>query len=199
MPAPADGSAVSGVAEVPRTPLSDAARALLSPVLPPALLGHSLRTFLYGRAWALVHGVRFDEEGLLLASLFHDAGLCPPYKDARRAFQLNSGRALAEWLRSHGVDGARIGRLTDAVRYHFQPVPRWSRGPEAGLLHVGAYMDAIGLRAWSVREARRAIRRCHPPRGSSTTLFGLIGRSIHGPASCLGIVLPDLVDPRPRD
>jgi hypothetical protein len=188
---------MSRVTDLPVTPLVAAARDRLAEVLPPPLLHHSIRTFLYGRAWGHRQGIAFDEEGLLVASLFHDAGLCVPYKDTRRAFQLNSSRALGELLVERGVDGARILRLMNAIVYHFQPVPRWRHGPEAGLLHVGAYMDAVGLRARSIRASRPAIRRRYPPGGSTLTLFGLIARSIRGPRSCLGIMLPDLFDDPP--
>jgi hypothetical protein len=191
-------SASVAVTELPRTPLTTEAHEAMERVLPPALFRHSVRTFLYGRAWARHHAVSFDEEGLLLVSLFHDAGLCAPYKDTRRAFQFNSGRALAQTLSGLGVDRRRINRLVDAVLHHFQPVPRWSYGPEAGLLHVGAYMDATGLRAWSVaREERRAIRCRYPRRVSTMRLLSLIARSIRGPQSCIGIMLPELYYERP--
>jgi hypothetical protein len=176
---------------LPQTPLVLAARHAMEPVLPPALFGHSIRTFLYARAWADAARLSFDEEGLFVASLFHDAGLCAPYKDTRRAFQFNSRDALRDLLARRGVDGGRIQRLTAAVLHHFQPVPRWRYGPEAGLLHIGAYLDAIGLRAWRIRAARRAIRARYPPGTSSLTLFGLIARSIRGPRSCIGILLPE--------
>jgi hypothetical protein len=186
------------ITNLPETALVQAARRAMEPVLPPPLFGHSVRTFLYGRAWARKRNVLFDEEGLLVASLFHDAGLCAPYRDTSRAFQFNSSRALGDLLADRGVDRPRIDRLVDAVVHHFQPVPRWGYGPEAALLNIGAYMDAIGLRAWRVRTAVRAIRHEYPPRASRTTLFKLIARSIGGPRSCLGIVLPDLFDDLPE-
>lgn len=192
---PLDSTSES-VTTLPQTPLVLAARDAMESVLPPALFGHSVRTFLYARSWAHAERLAFDEEGLLVASLFHDAGLCPPYKDTRRAFQFNSSAALHDLLVRRGVDRGRIWRLTSAVLHHFQPVPRWRYGPEAGLLHIGAYLDAIGLRAWRIRAARRAIRSTYPPGASSRTLFGLIVRSIRGPRSCIGIVLPELFDER---
>lgn len=193
---PGSGDSVEGVTTLPRTPLVLAARASLEPVLPPVLFGHSLRTFLYARSWARTKRLAFDEEGLLVASLFHDAGLCVPFKDTRRSFQFNSSAAMRDLLLGHDVAPERIRRLTSAVLHHFQPVPRWGYGPEAGLLHIGAYLDATGLRAWRIREARRAIRSVYPPRTSSRTLLGLIARSIRGPRSCLGIFLPELFDDR---
>ena len=181
---------------LPHTPLVRAARDAMEPILPPALFGHSLRTFLYARSWARATRLAFDEEGLLVASLFHDAGLCAPYRDTRRAFQFNSSAAMRDLLLRSDIAPQRIRRLTSAVLHHFQPVPRWRYGPEAGLLHIGAYLDAIGLRAWRIREARRAIRSVYPPAASSRTLFGLIARSIRGPRSCIGILLPEFFDER---
>jgi hypothetical protein len=185
-----------GVTRLPHTPLVVAARDAMEPVLPPVLFGHSVRTFLYARSWARAQRLDFDEEGLFVASLFHDAGLCAPFKDTRRAFQFNSSAAMRELLLVRGVEPERIRRLTSAVLHHFQPVPRWRYGAEAGLLHIGAYLDAVGLRAWGIRGDRRAIRTSYPPRTSSRRLLGLIARSIRGPRSCIGIVLPELFDER---
>lgn len=182
------------VTALPQTPLVLAAREAIEPVLPPALFAHSIRTFLYARAWAHAERLAFDEEGLLVASLFHDAGLCAPYKDTRRAFQFNSSDGLRDLLARRGIDGRRIQRLTRAVLHHFQPIPRWRYGPEAGLLHVGAYLDALGVRAWRIRAARRVIRSAYPPGASSRALFGLIARSIRGPRSCIGLLLPEFFD-----
>ena len=187
-------SAIATLTDLPETAVTLAARRAVESVLPPPLYGHSIRTFLYGRAWARARSVAFDEEGLLVASLFHDVGLCEPYKDTRRAFQLNSSRALAELLARCGVDRPRIDRLVDAVDYHFQPVPRWRYGSAAGLLHVGAYMDAVGLRRWQIGPESQVVRHAYPPHASSRTLFGLIARSVGGPRSCIGIFLPDLFD-----
>lgn len=188
----ANDSTQHNVTALPATALVIAARDSLAPVLPPVLFAHSVRTFLYARAWARAARMAFDEEGLLVASLFHDAGLCAPFKDTRRAFQINSSAAMRDLLVQRGLEAPRVARLTNAVLHHFQPVPRWRYGPEAGLLHIGAYLDAIGLRAWRIPAARRAIRSEYPPHRSSRQLFGLIARSIRGARSCVGIMLPEL-------
>jgi hypothetical protein len=191
-----DGGSTGDVLDLPDSTLAVAVRRVVEPVLPRVLLHHSLRTFLYGRTWARRHGVSCDEDGLFAASLFHDLGLCEPYRDTRRAFQLNSSRALADLLDTLRVERSRRDRLVSAVTHHFQPLPRWREGPEAGLLHIGAYMDVAGLRRWSVRAAVPIIRHAYPPCGTSRTLFTLVGRSIRSPRSCLGIMLPDWCDDR---
>lgn len=193
---PGSGEFIERVTRLPQTPLVLAARDVLEPVLPTALFGHSIRTFLGARSWARTKQLAFDEEGLLVASLFHDAGLFAPFKDTRRSFQFNSSAAMRELLVRHDIAPQRIRRLTSAVLHHFQPVPRWRYGPEAGLLHIGAYLDVLGLRVWRIREAHRVIRSMYPPRTSSLTLLTSIARSIRGPRSCIGIFLPELFDER---
>jgi hypothetical protein len=190
---PETHAAISDIIAIPQTVLALAAKTAMESVLPPKLFQHSMRTFFYGRAWARKRDIAFDEEGLFVASLFHDAGLCPPFKDTRRAFQLNSARALGELLHERGVEPERRDRLQAAVHHHLQPVPRWRRGPESGLLHIGAYMDVMALRAWRVRAERRVIREAYPLAASLMVLRMIVG-SIRGLRSCLGIILPKLFD-----
>jgi hypothetical protein len=72
-----------------------------------------------------------------------------------------------------------------------QLFPRWSRGPEAGLLQVGAWMDVVGLRGSTVGTiARRGIEEEYP-RGRFATEFHVrLLRSLGSPRACLRLLFP---------
>ena len=74
---------------LPETPLSREAYDAASASAPPEILNHSIRVYLLGKVYALRKDIAFDEEGLYLAALFHDLGLCPAYTDGSRPFQVN--------------------------------------------------------------------------------------------------------------
>src|SRR5688572_8463310 len=142
--------------ELPRTPIIDAARELLDEA-PPAVKNHSIRTFLLGRAYARKRGVELDEEALCVAALFHDMGLLPHHLDPQKPFTQTSSELLAEFLEDRSFPESNARVLRDAILLHMLPFPRWSRGPIAGLLQIGAWMDATGLRKWGVRQSAREI------------------------------------------
>lgn len=128
----------------------------------PAFLHHSLRVFLLGREVGRRRGLPFDEEGLLLAALFHDLGLSAPHRNPKRAFPEVGAGLLQELVSSHG-ESERAVALAEAIDLHLQLVPRWSRSVEAGLLHLGNVIDVTGLRAKEVgAEFLQEVRQTFP-------------------------------------
>lgn len=178
---------------VPRLPDSSLvldARAVVGPLLTPAVLAHSDRVFLLANAWAARRQLAFDEEGLCLAALFHDAGLFAPWKKAGEPFTLGSSGALRDFLEARQIPADRIGRLSDAIELHMMLLPRWSKGPEAGLLQVGAWMDVTGLRRWSVRTEARAIAQAHPRQGFDLEFPGRVLGAIGSVRAATGLLCP---------
>ena len=171
---------------LPDTALVREARALLVDTLEPPILAHSLRVFLLGAAYAERRRVAFDEEGLLLAAMFHDLGLTPARRQPRRPFPLVGADALATML-APSAD-PRAGALHDAIAMHMELSPRWSAGPAAGLLHVGAWMDAAGRYAREVDLGERAEIAAAYPRDGFDGLFRrrVLG-SIGSLGACLGL------------
>ena len=147
--------------------------------MPAPVLRHSIRAYLLAEAYAEAEKLAFDREGLAVASLFHDIALFPPYREPRRPFPFNSSQVMLALLNQHQVPASRAAALVDAVDFHFQLWPHWSAGPEAGLLHVGAYMDVLGFRRWRFRAFAASIEQLHPREG-------LIGPFISGVVSCIG-------------
>ena len=164
----------------------DTARGLLSPVL----YNHSMRTYLLGAAYAERTGREFDEEGLYIAAMYHDLGMVPENIRGHTSFQQTSSRLMREFLVTHGFAGDRIRRLSDAIDYHMRLFPEWSRGNDAGLLQVGAWMDVMYLRRWAIWRRAGEIARAYPRKGLDFLFPINLLRTIRGPRSCAGLIFP---------
>lgn len=170
------------------TPLAREALAIVTRALPAPILAHSLRTFEKAEAYARATKREHDEEGLYLAALFHDLGLARP--DPGVPFQVASSRALAELLASHDVPKERVTPLVDAIDFHLSLLPRWSRGPEVGLLQVGAWMDVYGLRRSTIADDAARIDAAHPRVGFARTFHRALLSTLVSPAACFGLLFP---------
>ena len=168
------------------------------PILPDHLYLHSLRSYFLASAYAAKRRIPHDREGLCIAVLCHDLGLCPPYLDKSRPFTFGSAEAMLEHLAGHDVEEAKIEALRDAVVYHFQMFPKWSKGNEAGLLQIGTYMDVLGLRRWKIRAAASEIRSAYPSPGATLAFFKLVLGSLGSASSGLGLLCPTIAERRRR-
>ena len=177
---------------LPDTALVAEARSIIEAAAPPSLVAHSLRACLLGGAYGRARAMDFDEEGLLLAALFHDLGLCDGHVDGGRAFTFVSSDALRGFLAARGAPAARITPLCEAIELHMLLLPRFSAGAVVGLLQVGAWMDVTGLRRRAVPDAARAIAAAHP-RGDLAPVFRRrLLRSLGSASACLGLIAPGL-------
>jgi hypothetical protein len=175
---------------LPDTALVTEASLLVSAALEDSVIRHSHRAFHLGMAYAAKNAITFDAEDLALAALFHDVGLAAGLRPPKVAFTLAGSRALARFLEEHDVPRARIAPLVDAIDFHMQLFPRWSKGPVAGLLQVGAWMDVTGLRRGSIPERAAEIEEALPAGDFREGFNRRLLRTIDGPAACLGLVVP---------
>jgi hypothetical protein len=143
-------------------PLADAALRELRRLVPPRVALHSLRTFLLADACARAHGIAYDRAGLLAAAAFHDAGLTGGAARGRGGFPSRSAVLLDGFLTGHGVAAGRREVLTGAVREHMRPFPVRGAGPEARLLHFGAWLDVTGRGHRQLPGERRRLARLAP-------------------------------------
>jgi hypothetical protein len=130
--------------------------------LPPALVGHSYRTWLFGRALSTVDGTELDVELLYCGSLLHDHGIAAPTPG--RDFTLGSADRAFACATAAGVDGDRAGLLADAICVHTTPGVALQRDGALGCyLQWGAMVDGAGLRIWDVAPANvTEVLRRHP-------------------------------------
>ena len=184
--------------QLPDTRLVKDAEALVTPVLSAPLLAHSQRAWALASAYGEKKGVRHDGEGLYLAALFHDLGLCPPHRDRSRPFVEQSSGELRKFCQKHSVDPSRSAVLEEAIELHFRPWPSWGGGAEVGLLQVGAWMDVVGLRWWNVERAtRREVVRLWPRGGFTLDFNRRFLASLGSVPACVGLMWPGFGRRRP--
>ncbi len=175
---------------IPDTRLVTEAKAIAKAALTSTLYHHSVRSFLLAQAYADTRELSFDEEGLYVVALFHDLGLADRYRNRAQPFQLVSSALLAQFLSDHQLSTQRSRVLTEAIDFHMQVMPRWSKGVEVGLMQIGAWMDITGLRRWSIRDAARQIDARYP-RGPLIVEFSKqLVRSLGSCRSCIGLLHP---------
>jgi hypothetical protein len=123
--------------------------------LPAALVGHSYRTWLFGRALAVVDGRQLDPELFYCGSLIHDHGIAQPTPG--RDFTLGSAERALACAAAAGVSDDRAQTLADAICVHTTPGVAVERDGELGCyLQWGAMVDGAGLRIWDVAPANVA-------------------------------------------
>ncbi|GBG37746.1 HD domain-containing protein [Mycobacterium montefiorense] len=132
--------------------------------LPPTLLGHSYRTWLFGHALAAVDGCELDGELFYCGALLHDYGIIKP--TANRDFTLGSAERVFACAQAAAADDQRANLLADGICVHTTPgITVESDGAMGCYLQWGAMVDAAGLRIWDVARGNvaEAVRRY--PRG----------------------------------
>jgi hypothetical protein len=131
--------------------------------LPAALVGHSYRTWLFGRALAAVDGCAVDIELFYCGSLLHDYGIAQPTPG--RDFTLGSADRVLACASAAGIGDDRAEILADAICVHTTPGVSIDRDGEVGCyLQWGAMVDGVGLRIWDVSPANVAIVLSRYPR-----------------------------------
>jgi hypothetical protein len=145
-------------------------------LLPPFIVGHNYRSFLYARALAQLEGLRPDEEALFVAAMYHDAGaLEPDLSDGGRCFTLSGAEQAEARLRDAGFPADSCELAADAVTLHANPTVSRKQGELAYVLHDGVLLDVVGLRSWQLeREAIRSVRERHPRLDATRRLGQLV-------------------------
>ena len=143
--------------------------------LPASLVGHSYRTWLFGRALAALDGSELDVELFYCGSLLHDHGIAQPTPG--RDFTLASAeRTLACATTANVSDDGRTQALMDAICVHTTPGVTIDRDGALGCyLQWGAMVDGAGLRIWDVAPANvTEILHRHPRKDFKRQLIAMI-------------------------
>lgn len=141
---------------------------------PAAIIAHSYRTWLFGRALAALDRSELDLELFYCAALIHDHGIAEPTPG--RDFTLASAdRALAA-ADAAGAPDDRAELLADAICVHATPgVSIDTDGALGCYLQWGAMVDGAGLRVCDVAPANvREVLRRHPRADFKRQLLGLM-------------------------
>ncbi len=161
---PAQAAAIDVAAfSPPDTPLAREAESACEEQ-PASIIGHSYRTWLFGKALAELDRIQFDDEQFYCASLLHDYGIAEVV--AGQDFTVRSAdRAIACGERA-GAD-ARVGEtIADAICVHPTPGVTVERDGAVGCyVQAGAMVD-VGLRLADIAPSNRETVLARHPRGA---------------------------------
>jgi hypothetical protein len=151
---------------IPDSAIAREAAELLRDTRSDLLFRHSNRVYIWAALTGKHKSLAFDPELLYIGAMFHDMGLTQRYRTSSLRFEVDGANAARDFLRSHGVSEADIGKVWAAIAFHTTPgIPEFMH-PEAALLHVGAGMDVAG-RTYEqfTDEEREAVTSAWPREG----------------------------------
>lgn len=130
--------------------------------LPDVLVGHSYRTWLFGRALAAVDGNELDDELFYCGALLHDHGIVKP--TTNRDFTLASVDRMRVCADVAQLAEDRRELLADGICVHLTPgVTVATDGALGCYVQWGAMVDIAGLRIWDIAPGNvEATLRRHP-------------------------------------
>jgi hypothetical protein len=143
--------------------------------LPPFMVEHSHRSYIWGAALAAGERLDYDHEFLYCASLLHDAGLFDASANDS-CFTLASARRAVECAERGGWDADRRDRLSEAITLHINPVVPPEQTVEGHLLATGSTLDALALRRrWRIHpDTLAAVVERHPRHHLKSELKALL-------------------------
>ncbi len=151
-----------GVA-IPDSPLARDVAQLIRDTESELLFNHSTRVYLWGALSGRRSHIPFDPELLYVASMFHDIGLTPDFKESQLRFEVDGANAARDFLRSRHVDETDVLKVWTAIALHTTPgIPEHMHG-EIALVQAGAGMDVAGrgFEAFTEQE-RTAVINAYP-------------------------------------
>src|SRR3569833_871478 len=119
--------------DIPDHPSCTEALAVARSSLPPSILNHSIRVYLYARAFATDPPPALDTATppppevpvaphvLFVASILHDVGTSAVYDELPSRFEVCGASAAAELLRRHGADDTAAREVWLAIALHTSP------------------------------------------------------------------------------
>jgi len=115
----------------------------------------------------------------------------PSLRDRAAPFPQVGSRRLVTLFEEEGEPDGRGSDLARAIELHMRWFPRWSAGPEAGLLQVGAWMDVLGRRRRQVPATVRADIESTYPRGDLRLRFpAAVIATLGSWRACAGLLVP---------
>jgi hypothetical protein len=128
----------------PDSPTARAALDVATTYCTPALLNHSIRSYLWAAAYGLDHGIDVDPELLYVAALFHDFGLLSEFDNHRVPFEAAGGHVVWVFAAGSGWPVARRVRAAEIVVHHMWDDIPAEVDPEGHLLARATTLDISG-------------------------------------------------------
>ncbi|MEU4478057.1 HD domain-containing protein [Micromonospora sp. NPDC023966] len=145
----------SELPDLPRTPAATTALSVATRYFSPALLNHSIRSYVWGVMYARAHGIAFDDELYYVSALLHDTGLTEPFDSHALPFEEAGGHLAWVFAVAAGWPEARAARVEHIVVIHMRADVSAAEDAESHLLQVATAWDVAGRRPEEFSDAVR--------------------------------------------
>jgi hypothetical protein len=140
----------------PDTPAALAADEVSRRYCSPALYAHTMRSYLWGVAYAEHGGMEFDRELFYVAAMLHDIGLTEPFDAHETPFEEAGGQVAWVFGAAAGWPDVRRDRVAQVIERHMWPSVDPNEDLEGHLLEVATGIDISGRRLDLVPQALQA-------------------------------------------
>ena len=130
----------------PESPAAAAALSVATRFHSPALLNHSIRSYLWGAMYGAAHGIAFDDELFYVSALLHDIGLAGAFDNDKLAFEVAGGHVAWVFGVAAGWGERRAGRAGEIIVRHMREDVSAAADPESHLLQVATGWEVVGRR-----------------------------------------------------
>ena len=141
---------------VPTTSACRAALEVATAYCSPALLHHSVRSYLWAAGYATERSIAFDAELLYVSSLLHDLGLVMEFDNHTLPFEEAGGHIAWLFGAAAGWSVARRKRAAEVIERHMWSEVDLATDPEGHLLELSTGMDSSGRRTEDIPPDLRA-------------------------------------------
>lgn len=128
----------------PETAAAVAANQVARRYCSSALYAHSVRSFLWGVAYARGAGLDFDLELFYVGAMLHDIGLTRPFDAHETAFEDAGGQVAWVFAAAAGWSDVRRHRVAQVIEKHMWPSVDPLEDVEGHLLEVATGIDVSG-------------------------------------------------------
>jgi HD domain len=132
------------VAEAPDTAAAAAADQVARRYCSSALYAHSVRSYLWGLAYAEREALPFDVELFHVAAMLHDLGLTRPFDAHEMPFEAAGGQVAWVFGAAAGWPEERRNRVAQVIERHMWPTVDRHEDVEGHLLEVATGIDISG-------------------------------------------------------
>ena len=128
----------------PVTPAAEAALSVATRFYSPALLNHTIRSYLWGAMYGTAHGIAFDDELYYVAAVLHDIGLTEPFDSHRLPFEEAGGQLAWVFGVAAGWPAERAARVSQIIVLHMRDSVAPADDPESHMLQVATNWEVAG-------------------------------------------------------
>ena len=151
-----------GTPPAPVSAAATAALAVATEYCSPALLNHSVRSYLWAAEYALRHGIEVDHELLYVAAVLHDLGLAAPFDSHRVEFEHAGGHVAWVFAAGAGWPAARRRRVAEVIVAHMADAVDPDVDPEGHALEAATAFDISGRPIGLPAELVLDVLQAHP-------------------------------------